>query len=102
ANGLLIRRAEVDAEAGTDYYALLHSGMVGCRQMGRRSDASHPGSRETDDGRTIRGVLLVGRWQRRWALLRRAPPVQHASRLDDPRLRDERSTAQRAAWSAIA
>ena len=39
ARRTLIRRTEGDAEAGTDHHAFLHSGLVGRRQMGRRSDA---------------------------------------------------------------
>ena len=61
---------------------------------------SRPG--EADAGSPLRRLLLARRRRLWWALLRCAHDREHAPCADDPRLRNERRTAQRPALCAIA
>src|SRR5262249_56974238 len=57
--GVFLRRNQGDTEARTDHLPLLYSGLVRCREMGRRSHAAHPGTREAEARGEVRRLLLI-------------------------------------------
>src|SRR5262245_52846495 len=57
--------------------------------MGRRSDASYPGTCKANRSGQVRCLLLVWRGRRRRHVLRRPQNGEHEARTDDSCLRDE-------------
>src|SRR5262249_19160917 len=88
---LILRPAEVYAQARTGYPALLHPGLVGHRQVGRRADARHRRAGTTITAGALGDLLLLRvRRRGRRTLLRCSPRRADAAPPDPPRVRDER------------